>query len=237
MGTTPVATAIDTSAPDSVARLRLWQLISPALPIGAYAYSQGLEQAVEAGWIGDEAGAGDWIEGLLGHSLAALDVPVLVRLYRAWSMGDGRSVAHWNRFLLAAREAAELRDEDEHLGAALLRLLADLGVGEAAAWATDEPASYAAAFAMAVVEWGVPVRDAVEGYLWAWCENQVAAAVKLIPLGQTAGQRLLSRLMVPLAKAAEYGMNVTDDDIGALAPGLAMASALHERQYTRLFRS
>lgn len=234
---TTMATSIDTPAADPLPRLRLWQLISPALPVGAYAYSQGLEYAVEAGWVDDEASAGDWIEGLLSHSLAGLDVPVFARLYCAWDGGDGETADYWNRFLLAAREAAELRDEDVHLGAALLRLLADLGIDAPAEWCATEPVSFAASFSLAAARWQVPLVEALEGYLWAWCENQVAAAIKLIPLGQTAGQRLLSRLLLPIATAARQGLALGDDDIGALAPGLAMASALHEQQYTRLFRS
>ncbi|MEJ2345863.1 MAG: urease accessory protein UreF [Gammaproteobacteria bacterium] len=233
-------TSTTTSTPPAAetgARLRLWQLISPALPVGAYAYSQGLEQAVELGWVGDEASAGDWIEGLLGHSLAGLDVPLLRRLYGAWSENDAAAAGYWNRFLLSTRESRELRDEDRHLGTALARLLAELGLEDVNAWPDTPRATYAAMFSLAAVRWDIPLRQAAEGYLWAWCENQVAAAIKLIPLGQSAGQRLLSRLLAPIAAAVAHGLELADDDIGAVAPGLAMASAWHETQYTRLFRS
>ncbi len=226
-----------TASVDALAHLRLWQLISPALPVGAYAYSQGMEYAVQVGWVADEDSAGEWIEGLLGHSLAHLDVPLLRRLRAAWRDDDVGAVEYWNALLLAARETSEIRDEDLHLGSALARLLNDLGVAGLASWPGARRATYACVFALACERWHIALSDSVEGYLWSWCENQVAAAIKLIPLGQTAGQRLLMRLMRPITETATRGLTLSDDEIGALAPGLALASALHETQYTRLFRS
>ncbi len=232
--TIPISSA---ASADPLARLRLWQLISPALPVGAFAWSQGQEYAVESGWIRDEAGAAAWIGGLLRHALAQQDVPVFARCHAAWQHNDAEAAAHWNRRLLAMRESAELREEDRQLGAALARLLTDLGVEEAEAWTAGAPVSFACMFALAAAHWRVPLEEAAQGYLWAWCENQVAAAIKLIPLGQTAGQRLLSELIDHIPAAAARGLEVTDEDIGFSAPGVALASALHETQYTRLFRS
>lgn len=232
-----VTTAIPMAEMYGAARLRLWQLISPALPVGAYAYSQGQEYAVQCGWVRDEATAAAWITGQVTHSLAALDIPVLARLYAAWQEGDMAALRRWCRFLLAARESAELLAEDRHLGASLARILADLDVTEAKAWQGDKDASFAAMFALAATRWGIPLREAAEGYLWAWCENQVAAAIKLVPLGQTAGQRMVSRVIPCIQDAVERGLRAEDDDIGATAPGVGIASALHETQYTRLFRS
>jgi urease accessory protein len=220
-----------------VSRLRLWQLISPALPVGAYAYSAGQEYAVTAGWVHDEDSAAEWIIGLLMHSLAGLDVPVLVRLYDAWQADDEESVNRWTRLLLAARESAELQAEDRHLGGALARLLFDLGLKEAESWRDSKQVSFATLFALATARWAIPSEEAAQGYLWAWCENQVAAAIKLVPLGQTAGQRILSRAAARIPLAVESGRAVNDEDIGMLAPGLGIASALHETQYSRLFRS
>jgi urease accessory protein len=233
---TVISTCSAASA-DPLARLRLWQLISPALPVGAFAWSQGQEFAVESGWVRDEAGAAAWIGGLLRHPLAQQDVPVLARCHAAWQQGDHAAAEHWSRRLLAMRESAELREEDRQLGAALARLLTDLGVAPAERWTRGEPASFACLFALASVHWHVPLEEAAQGYLWAWCENQVAAAIKLIPLGQTAGQRLLSTLIEHIPAAVTRGLAVDDDDIGYSAPGVALASALHETQYTRLFRS
>jgi urease accessory protein len=235
-----IATRIRTSMENSdvkLARLRLWQLISPALPVGAYAYSQGQEYAVHAGWIDDESSACDWIVGQLRHNLAGLDIPIMARLYDGWLANDRSQVDYWNRYLLVSRESAELRMEDQHLGAALARVLDNLEVITADEDAVDEARSFACQFALACVRWQIPLRDAAEGYLWSWCENQVAAAIKLVPLGQSAGQRILSQCTGVIPNAADYGLGVADDKIGLLAPGVAIASALHETQYSRLFRS
>lgn len=216
---------------------RLLQLSSPALPVGAYAYSQGLEHAVHAHWVDDEASARDWIVGLLREGLARLDVPVLARLYRAWGDGDGAAVQRWAAFLRACREAAELQQEDRQLGQALARLLRDLDLPEATPWQHRPDAGFAVLFALAAVRWEVPLASAAQAYLWAWSENQVMAAIKLVPLGQTAGQRILSHAVPHITAAAAEGLALADDDIGYAAPGLAIGSALHESQYSRLFRS
>lgn len=222
---------------DGLALLRLLQLVSPALPVGAYAYSQGLEPAVAAGWVRDEASLRDWLFGVLEHSLCRLDLPVLGRLHRAWLEHDIAAVERWAAFLAAMRESAELQAEDRHLGLALARLLAELDIAEARAWTTHPDVSWPVMFALAAARWKIPLAATRHGYLWAWCENQVAAAIKLMPLGQTAGQRILNdcaqRLPALLARHADP----PDEEIGQMSPGLAIASARHETQYTRLFRS
>lgn len=211
---------------------RLWQLISPTLPVGAYSYSQGLEQAVESRVVADEATAAEWIGGVLSHGLARTDLPLLLRVHAAWLGGDALGAVRWGRRLVAMRETAELRAEDTGMGAALARLLADLGTAMPAA---ELP--FAAAFAIGAAEWGIAAHDAGEGYAWAWCEQQVAAAIKLVPLGHTAGQRLLLELGGRIGGAVDAAARLDDDALGMSLPGLALASALHETQYTRLFRS
>lgn len=222
---------------DPTSSLRLWQLISPALPIGAFAYSQGLEYAVEQGWVKDEITAGQWILGLINHSLSSLDVPVLVRLHKAWQRNDIADVIYWNRYLHASRESSELLTEDRQVGGALKQLLIGLGVGQVNDWPDEEHAGFAAMFALAAAQWNIPVSDACHGLIWSWSENQVAAAIKLVPLGQTAGQRILSAIVHEIPAAVENGVHLPDDGIGMTAHGLGIASALHETQYTRLFRS
>jgi urease accessory protein len=212
--------------------MRLWQLISPTLPVGAFSYSQGLEQALESGAVAGEAGVREWLGGLLRHALAYVDMPIVLRVERAWRAGDADAVRRWSRELDAARETAELKLEDSTMGGALKQLLASLG---AAAPAHD--VGFASAFAIAAAEWSIAPEDACAGYAWAWCEAQVAAAVKLVPLGHTAGQRLLLALGGEIAAAVETALALADDDIGQSLPGFALASALHETQYTRLFRS
>lgn len=217
--------------------LRLLQLASPALPIGAYSYSQGLEYAVEAGWVVDADSTDRWLRGVLGHGQRYLEVPLLARLYDAWAADDEAAVTRWTALLLAGRESAELQAEEQHLGTALARLLVDQGVAGADAWVQRRPTSLATLWSLAAVRWGVPRRSAILGYLWAWAENQSTAAIKLVPLGQSAGQRLLAGLMPVLVETLDAGLHLPEPQIGAGLPGLALAAGCHEVQYSRLFRS
>ena len=221
----------------SQAQHRLWQLISPALPVGAYSYSQGLEYAVESAWVSNEEEVAAWITGLMEHVQAALDVPVMQRLYQAWQANDESAVIEWSMFLQASRESAELLAEDLQTGRSLAILLADLKLDAAKPLVTADYTTYATALALAGVQWSIPFAALAQGYLWAWAENQVAAAIKLVPLGQTAGQRILFSLSDVITQAVDKAITLQDEDIGLSAPGLAIASALHETQYSRLFRS
>lgn len=220
-----------------LALVRLLQLASPALPIGMYSYSQGMERAVEDGWIATEADALEWLSGVLERGLGRVDLPVLARLHAAWAADDAGAVAHWSRRLQACRETSELRAEDRQTGQALARLLDALGVVRAAAWTRDPAATLANGFALAAVEWDIDQRGALLGYAWGWLENQILCAVKLVPLGQVAGQRLSLELAARLPAQVERALALADDDIGGSAFGLALASARHETQYSRLFRS
>ncbi len=221
----------------ALGRLRLMQLVSPALPIGGFTYSQGLEWAVEAGWVGDSDTLADWLGGLIDDGLAGLDLPVLKRLYHATEKAEFDMVEHWGRQLCAHRETAELRAEERNRARALTTLLADLGVVPAEQRRECLLHCQAAPFALAAVHWQIGLHDCLLGYAWGWLENQVAAAIKLVPLGQTDGQRVLLVLAGRLPAAVERAMQLEDEDIGAAAPALAIASANHEVQYTRLFRS
>lgn len=204
---------------------KLLQLASPALPVGAYSYSGGLEAAVEAGLVKDAASAERWIGDVLAFSVARMEAPLLLRM-----MDDPKS---WNESFLASRETAELRAETVQMGYSLNRLLKDLGVGEVP---VEEP-SFPAAFAFAAAHWGIEPGTALQAYLWAWLENQVMAAVKAVPLGQTDGQRMLLVLGDRISALVPEILRMKDDDTGNFAPGLAMLSSMHETQYSRLFRS
>lgn len=219
----------------SASSIRLWQLISPALPVGAYAYSQGLEYAVDSEWITDEQSASDWILGQLGHNLSQLDVPVYIRMYEAWAAEDLSKVNQLNQLLLALRESAELKQQDVNHGNALIKVLQGLDIEMPEL--EHHQLSFICVFAFACQYWSINKLEGVHGLLWSWCENQVAAAIKIIPLGQTAGQRLMSAAIETITDSIEKGLQCEDDDIGILAPGVAIASALHETQYSRLFRS
>ena len=161
---------------------------------------------------------------------------MLLRAVGAIANEDGGELDKWSRFLQASRESLELSAEDLRLGAALARLLGDLGV----VWPDGMGSSRSGlvpVYALAVLRWNIPLQVAAVGYLWMFAENQVTAASKLMPLGQTAGQRILLQLAAPIEAAVTIGLALPDEEIGFATPGLALASALHETQYTRLFRS
>lgn len=232
--TLPAATPITTTSMTTDLQLtRLLQLASPALPVGAFSYSQGLEAAVEAGVVRDTAAAACWIGEVLEHSVGSMEAPILLRLCDAWGQGDAKEVARWNAEFLASRETAELRAETAQMGWALARLLADLGLPRI----EIEEIAFPTAFAHAVAEWRIPPQSALVAYLWAWAENQVMAALKTVPLGQTDGQRILLALGERLESVATRAAALDDDALGNFAPGLAVLSARHETQYSRLFRS
>lgn len=220
-----------------LALLRLLQLTSPALPVGAFAYSQGLEQAALLGWVKDEASAAAWIGGVVVRVLPRLELPVMAELYAAWTADDLEQVRFLSEFLHACRESAELTAEDRHLGAALARVLHGIGVPRAEPWIADENATFATLFALGAVHFDVPLRSAALGFLFTWLENQVAAATRLIPIGHIAAQRMLSSVLDRLPAAVTSGLTRPFSEAGFLAPGLAIASALHETTYSRLFRS
>ena len=217
--------------------LRLMQLCSPMLPTGAFAYSQGLEFAVSKGWVKDNDTTKMWIQGLLENSLTYLDIPLLSRLYKAWSANDNKSILYWNDYLYACRDSKELREEDKHLAHALARLLGDLGISEAIEWKENPRACFLSVFALGAWHWKIQLKEASLGYLWMWAENQVLAAIKLVPLGQTSGQKLLSSAIEIIPDLVLTGLALQDTEIGFTNPGQGMASAFHETQYTRLFRS
>ena len=219
------------------ATLRLMQLCSPMLPVGAYAYSQGLEFAVSSGWVKDDNTASIWIKGLLGNTLTNLDIPVLSRLHKAWLVNDKKNVLYWNDYLFASRDSGELQAEDQQLAHALARLLGDLGIPEVMVWKKNSRVCFITLFSLGVAQWKIPINDASWGYLWMWAENQVLAAIKLVPIGQTSGQKILSSAIEIIPKLVSTGLSLKDEDIGYTAPGQGIASALHETQYTRIFRS
>ena len=202
---------------------RLLQLASPALPVGAYSYSGGLEAAVEAGIVKDAAGAQAWVEGVLEHSIGCFDAPCLKLM-----MEEPERQAELNDLYLASRETAELRAETLQMGHSLCRLLRELGLEGVPEGDVSSPA----AFAFAARAWSIDPREAVQAYLWGWLENQVMAALKAVPLGQTDGQKILLSLGASLERLAG------NEEVGGnFAPALAILSSRHETQYSRLFRS
>lgn len=237
MSTSTSTTIITEAAASPAALLRLFQLSSAALPIGAFAYSQGLEQAVALGDVKCRDSAAAWITGMLRRCVCCLDVPVFARLYRALAAEDDAAVRRWNDYLFASRGSAELRAEERQVGSALARLLSREGVERALPWVTDGRVTLATTFALAGVAWSAPLEQAALCYAYAWCEAQVGAATRLIPLGQSDAQRVLSLLIAHAAADVALSLHRPDAELSSSAPGQLILSALHETQYSRLFRS
>lgn len=226
-----------TPTQNPVALLRLLQITSSNFPIGVFAYSQGLEGAVERGWVKDAHSLNAWVQGLLDANLARVDVPLLARAYLAWQQGDVARAGHWSRVAHAFREGRELIEEDRHLGRALARALHGLGVAHAEAFVGAPHASYSCLYALAAASWGITLPDAASAFVFGWAENQVLVASRVLPLGQTAAQQVLSELLPAIPRAVSLGLALPDCEIGGLAPAFALTSAWHEEQYSRLFRS
>lgn len=223
-----------------VALVRLLHLASPALPIGAYSYSQGLEWAAGEGIVHDGATAKRWIGDLLDHVMPSGEAAVTWRLLEAVRASQWGACTHWNAWFRAARESAELTAETEQTGQSLLTLALELDLLDATArnaLPALAPITLPAAFALAARGFGVASDAALTGYLWAWLENQVLCAMKTIPLGQVAGQKLLRDLGARIPVVVAAAQAIADADLTNFAPGLALASSRHETQYTRLFRS
>lgn len=227
-----VLTALDQSA-----LIRLLQLVSPTLPTGAFSYSQGLEWAVAAGWVHDRHTLGEWLGDAMRAVVCRVDIPLLAGMHRASATANLAELDRLIDLLLACRESHELREEERQRGRALAVLLAGLGVLENGQWQAVLARSQLAGFAYAAQAWGIGLGEAALGYLWSWLENQVLAGVKIIPLGQTAGQILLLALGEKIGPAVTRGLLLTEDDIGSSSPALALAGCFHESQYTRLYRS
>lgn len=228
---------------DSLTLLRLLRLASPALPIGAFAYSQGLEWAVEAGWVREAAAFDAWLVGVLRESVATLDLPALARMHAAWRAGDAQTALEHSRELLAWRDTAEARQEDRHLGASLARILTGEASLELSAKARllleagDAAITYACAFALAGAGWGCPVRELLTAYAWTFIEGQTMTAVKIVPLGQAAGQRILAAIPGEVAAVVEAVLASDAPRFFSNAPGRSLAQLRHAGQRVRLFRS
>jgi len=225
----------------SLPLVRLLQLASPALPVGAYTYSQGLEWAVETGVIHDEASAGRWVADLLQHGIGGYEAPLVAALMAAWQAGDHPEVARLDADFLASRESAELRAETAQMGFSMRRLLRDLRDDSLApVLALVDPlpeVAFPTVWAGIAACWRIDPDAALCAYLWSWAENQVMAALKAVPLGQAAGQRLLARLGDRIVAVAAAARQRPEARWSNFTPAFAIACARHETQYSRLFRS
>ena len=225
---------------NSASLLHLLQLCSPSLPVGAYSYSQGLEAAMEAGVVTDEASARLWIVSMLDEVVSRFEAPITLRLIAAFSSNEEKAVRYWNDFFIASRDSAEFRAETIQMGYSLSKLLADIckekqDILNLLNLLSD--VSFPTALAAASVALDVPAWETLLGMLFSWAENQVLACVKSVPLGQVSGQRLLLSLRTPIEEAARHAQTLADDELSNWSPGLSILSMQHEVQYSRLYRS
>ena len=216
--------------------LQLIWLASPALPVGGFSYSEGLEAAIEWAGIDSEAAAAEWLADQLHLSLARADLAVLAQAVAAWRAGDLDRIRELDDWVFQTRESAEFLLQTEQMGRSFVEWL-KLHHADAAQAFAARPASYPVAFAFAAARTQAPVRDACLAFAFGWAENMVSAAVKAIPLGQSAGQRMLARLAAEIPLATERALALADAERQSFAPMLAVLSARHETQYSRLFRS
>ena len=243
--TTVTAPATRTDPPRMLAAatlLRLMWLASPALPVGGFSYSEGLEAAVESGRVDGEASARDWLLDQLQLSLARSELAVAAQAHTAWQSGDLPRLIALNDWVRQTRESAEMRQQAEQMGRSLVDWLRN---GEqagdpriAALAALPGAPTWPLAFALAGVLAGASAQETLLSLAFGWAENMAQAAMKSVPLGQAAAQRMLAALAARIPEAVEQALACTDDNQRqAFAPMLAILSARHETQYSRLFRS
>jgi urease accessory protein len=218
--------------------LSLLQLASPALPVGAYSYSEALETLVEQQIINNKETLETWFTQELKYGSIHLETAIMFRAYQAVINQDYASLNYWNQWLSAARETSELRQQSWQMGQSLGKLLIDLQPQlQSIIMTIDHPYNYATVFAIAAASWQIEVQDTIIAYLHSWLTNLISAGVKLIPLGQTAGQQLLLKQQDLLSEITEEILLIKDENLASCGWGLALASMAHEIQYTRLFRS
>jgi urease accessory protein len=220
--------------------LQLMWLASPALPVGGFSYSEGLEAAVESGRVGTEAQAATWLVDQLQLALARSDLAVLARALPAWRRGDGPTVTELNDWVLCTRETHELRQQTMQMGRSMLEWLKNRDAADSrlSVLAALAPApAWPIAFALAAAQTEATSREALLAFAFGWAEAMVQAALKAVPLGQSAGQRILAALAEQIPAAVDGALALPDSARQAFAPMLAILSAQHETQYSRLFRS
>jgi urease accessory protein len=238
-GTTTVMTTAATNTTTDTALLQLIWLASPALPVGGFSYSEGMESAVEQGLVKNDAQAADWLADQLHTSLARGELAVLAQAIPAWRAGDTARITTLNHWVLHTRETSELLQQTTQMGRSLVEWLKTVRpeLAQSAQTLPGPTLTYPIAFALAASATPATVRDTLLAFAFGWAENMMQAALKSVPLGQSAGQRILVRLAAEIPAAVDHALQLGDADRQAFSPMLAILSARHETQYSRLFRS
>ncbi len=220
--------------------LQLMWLASPALPIGGFSYSEVLESAIERAGLRDATQVGAWLQDQLYLALARADMALVAQAVAAWREADLNRIRALNTWVLQTRESSELRLQTEQMGRSMMDWLRNQHGDDTNVMARSRACAsptYPVAFALAASITHAPVTDCLHSFAFGWAENMVQAAVKAVPLGQNAGQRILAQLVRQIPQAVCDALARDDDSRQAFAPMLAILSAQHETQYSRLFRS
>jgi urease accessory protein len=233
----PIVSMTTNAAPSGLLQL-IW-LASPALPIGGFSYSEGLEAAIEQGWVHDADSSTAWIVDQLHLTQSRGDMAIMAQAIPAWQSGDAARLQALNQWVMATRESAEMRLQTEQMGRSLLDWLRNLQQASEAqlTLCAELPTTYPLSMALALSLAPVPLDQALQAYAFGWAENMTQAALKAVPLGQSAGQRMLARLAQEIPQAVQTALHLSDDERQAFSPMLAILSAQHETQYSRIFRS
>lgn len=225
----------------NLCRLMTW--MSPSFPVGAYAYSHGLEYAVENGLVRDAGELTRWITGILVFGGGRLDAGLFRWAWDAVRDGDRDMLSRVVERASVLRGSAELALESAAQGRAFLDTVLQAWPRptlydwrDQLAEAGREPA-YPVSVGVACAVVGIPLRPALTSYLHAFAANLVSAGVRLVPLGQTAGQQTMAALEQPITDAADAALDRDPEDLAAAALVVDWTSMQHETQYTRLFRS
>ena len=235
---TPIAMPPTSTITDAQSLLRLLQLVSPALPVGAYTYSEGLETLVQSGIMHAPSSVIHWLNQEICYGAVRVEAAIALRSHQAAATNHPAALGYWNQWLSAMRDTEELRQQSWQMGRSLTRLLARLEPDSSPLiTACGAPCNFAVAFGLTAAVWKIAPRAALLGYLHSWAANLVNVTVKLIPLGQTVGQEMLLDLYPNLEQAATEILNLQDDELENCGWGVAIASMQHETLYSRLFRS
>ncbi|MDA8478487.1 urease accessory protein UreF [Citrobacter sp. Awk 4] len=218
-------------------QLRLMQLASSSLPVGSFTWSQGLEWAVESGWVKNVDEFARWQTQQMERNFFTVDLPLFARISRACEQDDIVAARRWTAYLLACRETRELRAEERNRGAAFTRLVVDWIADCPSPWRVLMADSQLCGMAWLGVQWRIPLPDLALSLGYSWIESAVMAGVKLVPFGQQAAQRLILALCEHFAQGMIQALQCPDENLGSATPLAAIASARHETQYCRLFRS
>ena len=222
----------------SAVHLLLLQLASPGLPIGGYSYSEGLETLVQRGVVQDVATVEQWLQRELACGTIRVDVAALHRCLLALQAGDRPEAERLDRLLLAHRGCEAMRNQQRQMGRSLLLLLQALTADQGCPpgpW--PRQAGPVLAWALAAHHFAIPAAPLLEAFLFSWTANLISAAVRLVPLAATDGQRLQLRLQTPIAALAAAAPTLDPDDLWPESMGPAMAQLGHGSLYSRLFRS